>query len=429
MRFWLCLLLLQTGIAFAQVTEPPATPTSLATIPVSARIREITFAGNKTTQPKTMLREISLKVGDVADPDQLERSRQAIQDLDLFKSVTVREEPMPDGVRVVFVVKEKFFLLPYPRLSANVDGQYSYGAQLEWNNLRGLNHSLEITASQSDANRDGYGKQTNYEASYYAPFIADSNQNLSLSLSRSATPRNNTLTGDPYKENQVAAQALLTRTFSTTAASQGWTVGGGVYYQHEDRNGLGAAPPYGEATALVGTAEYRDLHLKIYSEEGTLFTLRTEHAINGLVSDYGYTKIRAGYDRYIPVGEVPHQTIQLSSSFGAGFNGPQQVEPFSLGGGAGLRGYRRYTFEGNSFYFASATYQRPVGWDWLRVVAGIEAGNVAQSANSVLFQDISADVLLGLRLRISWFINLEFEAGWAIPLDGSSKGRFFGGRH
>ncbi|MES2491543.1 MAG: POTRA domain-containing protein [Pseudomonadota bacterium] len=419
-------------MAFGQGAEAPAVQaasSALATIPVAQRIREITFAGNNTTQPKTMLREISLKVGDVADPDRIERSRQAIQDLDLFNSVTVREEPMPDGVRVVFVVKEKFFLLPYPRLSANVDRQYSYGAQLEWNNLRGLNHSLEITASQSDANRDGYGKKTSYSAEYYAPFIADSNQNLSLSASRSSTPRNNALTSDPYKETQFESQVLLTRIFSTTAASQGWTVGGGVFYQHEDRYGPGAEPPYGEATALVGIAEYRDLHLKIYSEEGTLFTLRTESAINGLLSDYGYTKFRAEYDRYIPIGEIAHQTIQLSSAFGGRFNGPQEVEPFSLGGGVGLRGYRRYTFEGNSFYYAAATYQRPVGWDWLRVVAGIEAGNVAPGANSVLFRDISADVLLGLRLRVSWFVNLEFEAGWAIPLDGSSKGRFFGGRH
>lgn len=429
MRFWLCLLLLQTDIAFAQASDSqlpiPATESSTA-VPL---IREIIFLGNETTQPKTMLREISLRVGEPANAEQIERSRQAIQDLDLFKSVVAQQEPLADGVRIVFVVKEKWFLLPYPRLSANVDGQYSYGAQLEWNNLRGLNHSLEIEVSQSDSNREGYGKKNSYSASYYAPFIADSKQNLLLSVGRSTTPRSNDLTDEPYTETNFTSEALVTRTFSTTAASQGWTVGGGVFYQNQDRYGLGAAPPYGEATALVGTVEYRDLHLKIYSEEGSLFKLRTENAINGFVSDYGYSKFVAEYDRYIPIGRVPHQTLQLSTVIGGNFSGPDEVQKFALGGGSGLRAYPRYTYEGNSLYYVSAIYQRPIGWDWLRVMAGVEAGNVAPKANTVLFQDISADVLLGLRLRVSWFINLEFEAGWAIPLDGSSNGRFFGGRH
>lgn len=426
MRHWLCLLLLQSSIAFAQAAE---STTDVTTVVATQVVREITFEGNKTTQPITMLREMSVHVGDTVDAASLEHSRQAVQDLGLFKSVTVRQEPLPDGVRLVYVVEEKFFLLPYPRLGANVDGQYNYGAELRWNNIDGLNQNLRLVASQSSDNREGYGKQTSYSAGYEIPFIADTKENVSLSFSHNSTPRTDDVTGDPYIEKQISTQALVTRTFSTTAASQGWTVGGGLLYQNENRYGPGAAPPYGEATALVGVAEYRDLHLKIYSEEGTLLSLRQETAVKGLASDYGYTEVRADFERYIPIGSVEHQTLEFSTSAGASYSGPKDVQPFALGGGAGLRGYHRYTFEGNSFYYASAIYQRPIGWNWLRVMTGIEAGNVAPQANSELFEHISADVLLGLRLRISWFINLEFEAGWAMPFDGGSRGRFFGGRH
>lgn len=425
MRYWLCLLLLQTGMAIAQAPAEAPAPAS-ASAPL---IREIVFSGNKTTQPKVMLREMSVHVGDIADPAAIEHSRQAVQDLGLFKSVTVQQEPLPDGVRLVYVVSEKFFLLPYPRLGANVDGQYNYGAALRWNNIAGLNQSLGLVASQNSDNRTGYGKQTSYSAAYDIPFIADTHENLSLSFSHSSTPRTNDVTGDPYIEKMISTQALVTRTFSTTAASQGWTVGGGVLYQYENRHGPGAPPPYGEATALVGTVEYRDLHLKIYSEEGTLFTLRQETAFKGLASDYGYTLLRADYERSIPIGSVQYQTLEFDGSAGARFNGPEEIQTFALGGGAGLRGYRRYTLEGNSFYYAAMIYQRPIGWDWLRMMAGIEAGNVAANADSTLFRKISTDVLLGLRLRVSWFIDLEFEAGWALPLNGDSKGRFFGGRH
>ena len=326
MRLWLCLLLLQTGMAIAQ-TLP-------ATAPV---IREIVFSGNETTQPKVMLREMSLHVGDAADPGAIERSRQAVQDLGLFKSVLVRQEPVPGGVRLVFTVEEKFFLLPYPRLSANVDGQYNYGAELRWNNIDGLNQNLRLLVSQNNDKRDGSGRATNYSASYYVPFIADSRENLALSFGHSKTPMTSTLTGDPYTEKQLSVQALLTRTFSSTAASQGWTVGGGLYYQDENRYGLGAAPSYGEATAMVGTLQYRDLHLKIYSEEGTLFSFRQETAIKGLASDYGYTQLRADYERSIPVGRVPFQTVELDASMAARYSGPQDIEPFNLGGNASLQ--------------------------------------------------------------------------------------------
>lgn len=419
MKYWLCLLLLQTGMAIAQTV--PATETPI--------IREIVFSGNNTTQPKVMLREMSVRVGDVAEASSIEHSRQAIQDLGLFKSVEVQQEPLPDGVRLVYVVREKFFLLPYPRLGANVDGQYNYGAELRWNNIDGLNQNLRLLVSQGSDNRAGYGKQTSYLAGYDIPFIADTKENLSLLFSHSSTPRTNDLTGDGYIEKQTSAQALVTRTISTTAASQGWTVGGGLLYLNEDRYGLGAAPPYGHAMAMVGTLEYRDLHLEIYSEEGTLFDFRQETAVKGLASDYGYTQLRADFERYIPVGSVQYQTLEFDGSMGARFSGPQDVQAFALGGGAGLRGYRRYTLEGNSFYYAAAIYQRPIGWDWLRLMTGLEVGNVAADANTELFKHVSADLLLGLRLRILWFINLEFEAGWAVPLDGSSSGRFFGGRH
>lgn len=421
MKFWLCgLMLLQMTLAAAEA------PAEKKQWPV---IREIAFSGNDTTQPKTMLREMSVHVGDPADPAQIEHSRQAVQDLGLFKSVDVRQEPTTDGVKLVYTVREKFYFLPYPRLSANVDKQYSYGAELEWNNVAGLNHNLRIVAAQSDANRAGYGKQTSYSASYIAPFIADTKNNLSVSAGYSSTPLTNPMSGAAYTEIGYAAEVLLRHIYSTTAASQGWTAGTGLLYQHENRFGPGAAPPYGTAYAVVGVIEYRDLHDKIYSEEGQRFSFRHETALRGVASDYGYTFLRAGYDRFVPIGERAHQTLQYSGSIGGYFNGPQDVTHFSLGGSRNLRGFPGYSFEGNAYYYGALIYQRPIVWDWLRVLGGVEVGNVTDHPNSDLFRRAHVSLALGLRLRVSWFVDLQFEAGWAVPLERSAgSGRFFGGR-
>lgn len=417
MRTWLCcLLLLQAVAATAQEQAPP---------PV---IREIVFSGNDTTQPKTMLREMSVRVGDVADPAQIEHSRQAVQDLGLFKSVSVRQEPLPDGVRLIYEVREKFYFLPYPRLNANADQQYSYGAELRWNNIRGLNQNLQLLVTQGDSKREGYGKQTSYTVAYVAPFIWDSSNNLALSANHLTAPRSNLVTGDPYTEKLDSAQVLLSHRYSTTAASQGWLLGGGLQFQNEDRYGLGAAPPYGHATSLVGVVEYRDLHDEIYSELGELFSFRQETALRGVASDYGYTLLTAGYDRYFQLGDLQHQTLQLSGDIGGYFNVPQDVTHFAQGGTGNLRGFPKYSFEGNSFYYGTALYQRPIGWNWLRVMGGVEIGNVAAHPSRELFRHLHADAFLGLRIRFAWFVNLQFEAGYAMPLNGGDTGRLFGGR-
>ena len=72
--------------------------------PAPPVIREIEFRGNETTRPVTMLREMSLHVGDPADAREIERSRQGVQDLGLFRSVDADLEPGEGGVRLVVKV-------------------------------------------------------------------------------------------------------------------------------------------------------------------------------------------------------------------------------------------------------------------------------------------------------------------------------------
>lgn len=411
----LCLLLLCT-------TEASALEPSFAVV------REIRFEGNDTTQPRTMLREMVIHVGDPADPRQIERSRQAIQDLGLFHSVAVREEILPDGVRLVFVVVEKFYLLPYPRLSGNVDGQYGYGGELEWNNIAGLNQGLRLLVKQSSPNREGYGKQLSYQGSYTAPFVFDSPYSVSVSANHSRQPLVDPVTQLPYIERFTSWELDGSRTYSTGPASEGWTAGGGWLSTHENRNGPGAAPPYGAANAVVGFVGYRDLHDLIYSEEGQNFNLRSEVALRGLASDYGYTFLNAAYDRYLPVGHVDYQTVQLTAQAGALYNGPAELSRFSLGGSGNLRSFPSYSFSGNAYYYLAALYQRPIGEPWLRGLIGVEGGNVSPQANTALFRAMHMSLDIGVRLRVTWFVDFQFEAGWAVPLNGRGAGRFFGGR-
>ena len=388
----------------------------------SARIVEIAFEGNETTQPRTMLRELVVQIGDAADAQRIEISRQALLDLGLFKRVEVRQEPVADGVRLVFIVRERYYLLPTPRFDAKSDGRYAYGAQLRWNNLWGLNHTLRLFWEQEDRQQEGIGKDTQWSAGYFAPFVADSPYNIGAAADYVTQPVQGV--NGAFEEEFRSAVTSVSRTYSNGPASQGWTLGGGLRWQQQRTRGPFAPEAYGEATAPLLFANFRDFHQRIYSEVGTFYGAGYEYADEAW-GDYGYANLSIGGGRYLPIGTTEHQTLHLIANTGLQFSGPDEVERYSLGGASRLRGYDLDFLEGNAYWYAAAEFARPIRWRWLRAVAILEAGNVTATPED-MDGEIYGSLGLGLRVRFSNFINFEFEAGVALPLDGGDP-RFFAG--
>ncbi|MEQ1438415.1 BamA/TamA family outer membrane protein [Fontimonas sp. SYSU GA230001] len=390
-------------------------------------VREIAFRGNDTTQPQTMLREIAIHVGDPADPEVIEHSRQSILDLGLFRAVDAAQEPLADGVRLVFTVKEKWYVLPYPRLSANSDGQNAAGAELRWNNIAGLNHSLRMLVSSADRRDEGRGRQLGYLASYRAPFVFGTPYTLGLSGSHATTPVDDD-SGSTYDEIIDEFQVMVSRKFGARGApSQGWTAGAGLLWRSQNTDGPAAPEPWGDTYALVTQIGYRDQRDRVYSQIGTDFGARYEYAAGNLFSDYGYSRLTGHIQYARPLGDTPHQTLEFAAEMGTANGGRSDTPPYSLGGTQGLRGYARGAFEGSAYYLLSASYLRPIGWDWLRFVATIEAGNVYDEADQADL-NVRWSLGLGLRVRVPRLVGVEIEAGIALPLDHDSA-RFYGYRN
>ncbi|HEY1076383.1 MAG TPA: POTRA domain-containing protein, partial [Fontimonas sp.] len=235
------------------------------------RIVEIAYRGNEVTREKVLQRELVIAVGDPADPERIERSRQGLLDLGLFSAASVEQQPLDGGVRVVFVLRERYFLLPTPRFDAKSDGRYSYGAQLIWNNVGGRNHTMRIYAERENAEREGVGTETQYAARYYAPFVFDSRYNLTLSSSYAERPVRREAVD--FEESFRNASFSVSRTFSDGAASQGLTVGGGLGFRQQRTRGIDALPAYGSAIVPTVFVNERDFHNRIYSDVGEITSL------------------------------------------------------------------------------------------------------------------------------------------------------------
>lgn len=389
-------------------------------------ILEIAFAGNDTTQPKVMLREMIVGIGDPADPVKVERSRQGIQDLGLFKSVSVEQTVLDGGVRLTFTVEEKWYVMPIPSYSTNSDGKDAYGMSLRWFNVAGLNQTLRGTWSNSDDKRINKGRRTRYALDYSIPFVFDSPYNVGFGLGHSRTP---ILAATNYVETFDSASVGVSRTFPTEVASQGWTLGGSLAWSSQDTHGDPGTPaPYGMASAVGLSANYRDIRFRVFSEEGTSYGARVSSAVENLGSDYSFNLLSATYSRLLPLGATPHQNLNLYANAASYHGGPTGVKSdigvYSLGGASSLRGYPSDIFQGDAYYYLAAEYLRPVGWEWLRVVVIAEAGNVFGDAHDFSLARTNASVGLGVRVRFISLVNFELEAGVAWPVDGGGA-RFF----
>ena len=390
-------------------------------------IREIVFAGNETTQPSVMLREMVVHVGDPVDSVRVERSRQGVQDLGLFRSVGVAQERVEGGVRLVFTVKEKFYILPLPSASANSDGDYSYGFRVQWYNVWGLNHSLvtyyqKRQLSQGAADPVKSGVQTRYHLRYSAPLIAGSRNSLNLALGREVTPY---LQPRVYDSIGDFASVGLSRKLSDRVDSQGWELSGGLNWNRQQTSGPDAQPDQGRQTGLSAGLSYRDLHDKLYSDEGVAYGFSIGSASRDVLSDYASTGWNANYANYLHMGEMPHQSLNLFASTASYHGGPPGAEPgYSLGGVGNLRGFEPETVKGDSYYVLSAEFLRPVFRNSIRALAVLDVGSMVDSSNVVNqpgdenIGKVLVSAGVGVRIRVQAFVNLELELGIAWPLDG-----------
>lgn len=393
--------------------------TVIAAAPLPPVVVAIHFDGNRVTQPGTLARELQIQVGDPYDASQVERSRQAIQDLGLFRAVTVSSETLGAGVDLTFTVVEKWYLQAYPRLSANSDGQSSVGAELRWNNLWGLNHSLRLLGRSRDSRDADRGRDLSYRASYSAPFLLGARTGLSGRVTHNVTPFTEPWV---YDETLNEAELMITRAFGQDgSASKGWSLGAGPLWRDHSISGSDQARAYSTSYALATQLDYQDIHNRIYSDEGRQFSLRFELADQHLGSDFSASLLTATWKQAMSIGMAAHQTLDWGLSLGLSNNGLTDRPTFSLGGTTGLKGFERRSFEGDRYYLAHINLMRPLFWDSLRGAIGLEVGNASFTGEDI-FGTPHISLNAGLRFRPRRLVNFEVELGIALPLnDGGSR--------
>jgi len=134
----LVLVLVTVALAVGARRAPAAVP----------RIADIAIYGNRVTHEGTILREMRIRAGDLADPAALAAARASLESLDWIVYADIQEKATPDGTVVLLVQVEEADRLDlhlfgeYRRLPRYKEGFFGLGATVD--NFRGRGERLDV---------------------------------------------------------------------------------------------------------------------------------------------------------------------------------------------------------------------------------------------------------------------------------------------
>lgn len=387
-------------------------------------ISEIVFEGNEVTKERVLRQELLLLEGDEANARLIKKSRQAIMNLGLFKSVTTHLEEVGTGQRLIFRVEERYFLLPIPLLGANSDEEYySYGFELKHDNVRGLNQRLKISIEERQFPNNVQPADKLLSFKYTIPRLIRSPFSLSINgkhRSEFVLELDNTgTTTGSYLQEVNSGGFSVSRWVEPNWISQGWTVGAGInaieksYYQQQ---GSGLTYNDSQSLAVSASINYNDIEEHLYHRAGTAYGYSLSVAQPGLGSDYNFTRHRLNYRRYQPMASRDaniNSRFRLAIANGRAFGSPT----YSVGNSSLLRGYENGYREGDAMMLLNLEYHHHIsGYRQLRAVVFADTGNAWETPLDIDFADMPAGVGIGLRWRVQSFVDLTLRVDYARAL-------------
>lgn len=414
------------------VLTPPALAVETGSGPDPKKIiKEIRFEGNKRTRPSVMLQEMRVQVGDVADPRQIERSRQAIQDLSLFKSVKAEVIEEEDGTVLVITVEEKFYILPIPRVNLNAERDLKYGAEIRFDNLFGLNQRLKLSWLRTRFGEEDRNDKDKAEAEYSYPRISGSPYSLDFEA-KQEKEQLDTVTDNnenaSYMQSVESISPQISRWHRRTGPSRGLRYGGGFFWS--DTNYERLSGPEGVYTdekvvAVNAFIGYQLIHDNIYSRKGAAYGYGVSVGVPQWGSTDGFTNHRLFYRGYFPVFGTPHQNLNVQFRFG--FSNHPNGAAFSVGGADSLRGYSRGELTGNAYLQLNLEYLFPVfGYSPFRLLLFTDVGNAYPGLDAVTLADLEGAVGTGFRWKIRAFVKTDLRVDYAYAL-GTGETRVYVG--
>lgn len=385
-------------------------------------IESIRFKGNDKTKPVTMLREMQLEIGDAPTQETLEKAAQAVMDLKLFESVSADMQ----GNDLLVTVEEKWYILPIPRLSANISGDTSYGLSVKWYNFRGLDDTLDFAVYQSESADDDNGGSLTYRLRYDIPYIFNSDTDVDVGIRHRERIDEDAEVGD-YLVKSDSAEIEMDRWWERYGPRHGWRHGFGLHWENQSFDREVPNREEGQATSISGQIEFENTQFNLYSDSGLRFRYRIRTDLAFLDNDYNFTRQNLSVNWQNP-GKFKHHTFEASAQIGFASGGRLNENAYSIGGDSTLRGFpSKDGLDGDAYYAARVQYFAPAfGEPAVRVFVFLDVADVFEDIQNLHTSNFQASAGFGIRWRITSIVDTEIEIGVGIPFTGEQPEAFGG---
>jgi len=389
-----------------------------------AVIDEIRFLGNDVTKESILRQEMVVSEGVPLDLAQIEKSRQAIMNLGLFK--TVEAEVLEEEGRKVLqiTVDERFYILPLPLLDARLEEEeYSYGIDLRFDNLLGLNQRLKLTYENKQSVDSDVPVRKEASFNFLYPRIDGTAYNLGLTGKTIGEDvnvvENGILTGSHHFDS-FSTGFRVSRWLDFAGISEGWLLGGGMGFSQQlysRKSGTSVAKENSVAMEVNVGLDYSAIQEFPFHREGSAYGYGISLALPAIGSDYSYNRHRFYHRNYEALDRVDaNLNTQLIVGFanGGSFGNPA----FGVGGGSSLRGYESDVVMGNAMLQLNTEYHHHLsGYRQLRGVVFVDIGNAWPGVMEVDLGRLLASVGVGMRWRVQSFVDLTLRLDAAYALD------------
>lgn len=423
----LCNAGLSAAVAADAGAEPATASAALLDSEQSIHITAVEYVGNKVSKSRLLNQQLYFSAPATVTGEQLAKSVQSIRDLGLFESVVPELVETEQGYVLRITIDEKFYIIPLPRLGLNSDGETSYGASLEWDNIGGYNQRLKFVWERKQLQDAKLGEREVLRLQYDYPRVAGTLWNGGFFTRNERVPVKEAPAdgGREYLSENQRHGISVGRQLSKRGQTQGWFMDGQFFYLLEDNTPHSLVPELaGGSTWAIGLgANYQDRHLRTYTEEGVSYGISGEISVPIGSPDFSYNRISFDW-RMVSSGfeAISHDSFIYRAGAGIYNGGIEGL--FAFGNNSdNLRGLKKGELEGNAVLYASAEYLLPVHHSFpsWRYGGFVDVAMFADDYTNFCACDLTYSVGLALVWRPRKLVKVELRAEYGHNVDSKTS--------
>jgi outer membrane protein insertion porin family len=382
------------------------------------KLASIEIKGNQKTKDYVILREMSLKPGDILNVSSIQKDLRKIYNLGYFSDLNVSlksAETPGEVVLIVQVVEQPTGQLSGSLVYSTTEG-FSVALGLSDSNLLGTGRKLGLSLNV------GLGLTTeDLSLNYTEPYLANTDATLNSVVIWKKGSYTETIEGDTvkYNEDRKSLDINLNKSIGNDLYGILGVSFNNFQYQPQEGYSLPEVISPGTSNSITLGVSQDTRDVQFSPQKGNYHTISVENGGGLLGGDFNFTKLNTDFRWYGPISE--NEILAVNYMWGIGLGNIPYIEKYNVGGFNSIRGLPENWKKSDITELLSFEYRLKYDQNVIGVIFW-DLGNGWNNNETVAPADFKMGVGLGLRIMVPPMGVIRMDYGW-----GSTdwQGRFY----